>query len=457
MSNARILAIDDNREILLSLRIVLGKHFSEVKCYSEPSSEAERDISQSNYHVVLLDMNFSPGSTSGEEGLNFLKRIKEIDPSVAVVMMTAYGDIDLAVNAMKLGACDFVVKPWDNKKLIATVSSALNLTISKREINTLKESQRVMSSSADQPFLNMIGNSEAMQKVYNTIEKVASTDANVLILGENGTGKELVARAIHRMSERADKLFVAVDMGSIAETLFESELFGHTKGAFTDAKEERPGRFEVANGGSIFLDEIANIPITLQAKLLTVLQTRKVTRVGSCNPKNVDVRLISATNANIGQLVDSAEFRQDLYYRINTVEIHLPPLRERDDDIFVLAEYFLDQYSQKYGKKNVKLSKSSLRLLKSYPWPGNVRELRHALERAVIMSDTNVIEPESILLSTKQHAKSNAEKASLNIEDIEKQAIIDSLKLHKGNVSLAAKELGFGRTTLYRKMTKYGL
>jgi DNA-binding NtrC family response regulator len=371
--------------------------------------------------------------------------------------MTAYGDIDLAVNAMKLGATDFVVKPWDNKKLIATVSSACNLTSSRRELNTLKESQKVISSTADQPFLNMIGNSDAMRAVYNASEKVASTEANVLILGENGTGKELVARAIHRLSERSDKLFVAVDMGSIAESLFESELFGHTKGAFTDAKDERPGRFEVASGGTIFLDEIANIPITLQAKLLSVLQTRKVTRVGSCNEKSVDIRLISATNADIGQLVNSGTFRQDLYYRINTVEIHLPPLRDRDDDIFSLAEHFLSVYSQKYNKKSIRLSKSAHRLLKSYPWPGNVRELRHALERAVIMSDTNVIEPDSIVLSTKHHGRSKSEKASLNIENVEKQAIIESLKLHKGNVSLAAKELGLGRTTLYRKMTKYGL
>lgn len=457
MTNTRILAIDDNREILLSLRVVLGKHFAEVKCHPEPNAEAEKNIVEGNYDVVLLDMNFSPGSTSGQEGLNFLEKIRSLDPSIAIVMMTAYGDIDLAVNAMKLGATDFIVKPWDNKKLVATVSSACSLTASRRELNTLKETQRVISSSADQPFLNMIGNSEAMRKVYSALEKVATTDANVLILGENGTGKELVARAIHRLSLRSDKLFVAVDMGSIAESLFESELFGHTKGAFTDAKDERPGRFEVANGGTIFLDEIANIPNTLQAKLLSVLQTRKVTRVGSCNEKNVDIRLISATNANISQLVNSGAFRQDLYYRINTVEIHLPPLRERDDDIFLLAEHFLSVYSQKYNKNSIRLSKSAHRLLKSYPWPGNVRELRHALERAVIMSDSNVIEPDSIVLSSKHQGRHSTEKASLNIESVEKQAIIESLKLHKGNVSLAAKELGLGRTTLYRKMTKYGL
>jgi DNA-binding NtrC family response regulator len=457
MSKARILAIDDNREILLSLRIVLSKHFAEVKCHPEPNTEAENAIMQGDYDVVLLDMNFSPGVTSGEEGLNFLKKIKLLDPNLAVVMMTAYGDIDLAVNAMKLGATDFVVKPWDNKKLLATVTAAYNFTLSQRELNSLKDSQKVISSTADQPFTNMIGNSDVMKAVYNTIEKVAATDANVLILGENGTGKELVARAIHRLSLRVDNLFVAVDMGSIAESLFESELFGHTKGAFTDAKEDRPGRFEVATNGTLFLDEIVNIPNTLQAKLLSVLQTRKVTRVGSCNAKNVDIRLISATNANISQLVEMGSFRQDLYYRINTVEIHLPPLRERGDDILLLAEHFLALYAQKYGRQNVRLSKSSLRLIKSYNWPGNVRELRHALERAVIMSDSKIIEPEAILLSTKQRGKDIAEKSSLNIEDVEKQAILESLKLHRGNVSLAAKELGLGRTTLYRKMTKYGL
>ena len=457
MTNSRILAIDDNREILISLRIVLGKYFSEVKCHAEPCAEAEGAIAQGFYDMVLLDMNFSPGATSGAEGLEFLGKIKTLDPNLAVVMMTAYGDIDLAVNAMKLGASDFVVKPWDNKKLVATVQAAIALTKSRREAGALRESQNLLSRTADQPFSTIIGESEAMRAVYNAIEKVALTDADVLILGENGTGKELVARAIHRLSLRAKKIFVSVDMGSIAETLFESELFGHTKGAFTDAKEDRAGRFEVANGGTLFLDEITNIPLTLQAKLLSVLQNREVTRVGSSTSKTIDIRLISATNADICQLVDSGKFRQDLYYRLNTIEIHLPPLRDRDDDIFLLAEFFLSQYSQKYAKGKIKLSKSTERLLKSYHWPGNVRELRHALERAVIMSESNVLEPDKLLLTVKLPTKVNNGQGSLNIEDLEKQAIIQSLKLHKGNVSLAAKELGFGRTTLYRKMTKYGL
>lgn len=455
---SRILAIDDNREILISLRIVLGKHFTHVDCHAEPSLEIEKRISEGAYDLVLLDMNFSAGATSGAEGLAFLEKIKQLDPTLAVVLMTAYGDIDLAVNAMKLGASDFAVKPWENKKLLATVTSAYNLTQSQREVTRLKETQRVISSTSDTPFSQIIGSSQAMSKVFATIEKVAKTDANVLILGENGTGKELVARAIHRQSLRAGNLFVTVDMGSIAQSLFESELFGHVKGAFTDAKEERAGRFEAANRGTLFLDEIANIPLNLQAKLLSVLQNREVTRVGSSISREVDIRLVSATNASINQLVESGNFRQDLYYRINTVEIHLPPLRERDEDIVLLANHFLNLYAGKYGKSRVSLSKSAQKLLKSYSWPGNVRELRHALERAVIMSDSHVIEPDSLFLST-QSNKQNQDLIgqNLNIEEIEKQAIIQSLRINKGNVSIAAKELGLGRTTLYRKMVKYGL
>jgi DNA-binding NtrC family response regulator len=457
MQKSRILAIDDNREILLSLRVVLGKHFAEVKCHAEPNTEAESNIAQNKYDVALLDMNFSPGATSGEEGLAFLEKIKSLDPNLSVVMITAYGDIDLAVKAMKLGATDFVVKPWENKKLLATVTSAIKLTLSRREIGSLQDSQKVVSRIADKPFEQMVGISDVMRKVYENIEKVACTDANVLILGENGTGKELVARAIHRFSARHDKLFVAVDMGSIAESLFESELFGHTKGAFTNANEDRVGRFEAANKGTIFLDEIANIPLNLQSKLLSVIQTREVTRVGSSNPKPIDIRLISATNANINQLVENSLFRQDLYFRINTVEITLPPLRDRGDDIFLLANHYLNFYTQKYGKPKMELSKNSQKKMISYNWPGNVRELQHALERAVIMSDTSTIEPESLFLSGKNKPNETPVGQNLNIEAIEKQAIIQSLKTNKGNISLAAKELGLGRTTLYRKIEKYDI
>ena len=456
---SKIIAIDDNKEILLSLRVLLSKHYDNICVFSKPSNEAEQEIAKGDTNVVLLDMNFTPGATSGKEGINFLKRIKYIDPAISVVLMTAYGDIDLAVNAMKIGASDFVVKPWENKKLLATVGAAYQLSLSNREIDTLRDTQKVISNAEDSPFNQIIGESKAMQNVFDTIKKVAQTDANVLILGENGTGKELVARAIHRQSNRVNQLFVGVDMGSIAESLFESELFGHVKGAFTDAKDNKPGRFEAANHGTLFLDEIANISPTLQAKLLSTLQNREVTRIGSSTAKPIDIRLISATNANINQLVDSGDFRQDLYYRINTIEIHIPPLRHREDDIYMLANHYLKVYSAKYGKTKVTLSKSAHRVLKSYAWPGNVRELRHALERAVIMCDGNVIEPQTLFLNQKSSSvpSSLVNSNSLNMEDVEKEAIVKALTMNKGNVSLAAKDLGLGRTTLYRKMSKYGL
>ncbi|MDX9770104.1 MAG: sigma-54 dependent transcriptional regulator [Tenuifilaceae bacterium] len=458
MNSTKIIAIDDNREVLLSLRILLGKYYDEVICFPKPCAEAEQALANDDVHLVLLDMNFTAGATSGREGLDFLERIRAVDPSVSVVLMTAYGDIDLAVNAMKLGATDFVVKPWENKKLLATVSAAQKLTLSNREVHSLRDTQRVISEVANSPFNQIIGQSKAMESVFSTIKKVAKTDANVLILGENGTGKELVARAIHRHSGRASNVFMTVDMGSIAETLFESELFGHTKGAFTDAKEERAGRFEAANHGTLFLDEIANIPQTLQAKLLSVLQNREVTRLGSLTSKRIDIRLISATNANINHLVEVGSFRQDLYYRVNTVEVHIPPLRDREEDIFLLANHFLEMYAGKYGKTRISLSKAAQRLIKSYSWPGNVRELRHALERAVIMCDGKLIEPDSLFLNqNKTNLDSSVGEKSLNIEDVEKQTIVQALKVNKGNVSLAAKELGLGRTTLYRKMAKYGL
>lgn len=457
MRTGRILAIDDNREILLSLRIVLGKHFSDITCHPEPQVEIEQAISKEQYDVVLLDMNFSPGATSGEEGLAFLERIRSLDPTLSVVMMTAYGDIDIAVKAMKFGACDFVVKPWENKKLVASLFSAYNLTISKREVKSLRESQNVISRISDKPFEHIIGASEAMQKVFSSIEKVAKTDANVLILGENGTGKELIARAIHRLSARHDKLFVGVDMGAIPETLFESELFGYTKGAFTDAKDDRAGRFEAAHSGTLFLDEIANIPLTLQSKLLSVLQSREITRVGSNSPKSLDIRLVSATNADIKELVERGMFRQDLYYRINTIEIHLPPLRNRDNDLFLLAEHFLAMYSSKYNKTKMILTKSAQKKMSEYGWPGNIRELRHALERAVIMSDSNTINSDLLFLNPIAPSTPRFDGKNLCIDELEKMAILQSLKNNKGNISLAAKELGLGRTTLYRKIGKYGL
>lgn len=455
--SGRIIAVDDNQEILLSLRVALSKHFEEVRLFVSPSDEVLSEVATGRYEVVLLDMNFTTGATSGIEGLDFLKKIVSADSTVSVVMITAYGDINIAVEAMKLGATDFVLKPWENKKLVATINSALNLCWSKREVSELKQSRTALACDIDQPFKQIIGESSSMKKVFLAIEKVASTDANILILGENGTGKELVARAIHRLSQRSSHLFVSVDMGAIPETLFESELFGCMKGAFTDAKENRQGRFEMASGGTLFLDEIANIPLAMQSKLLGVLQTGQVQRLGSVVPKNIDIRLISATNLSVQQLVSEGRFRQDLYYRINTIEITLPPLREREDDILLLANNYLAIYGKKYAKSSLKLSKAAQRLIYTYSWPGNVRELAHAIERAVIMTDSSTIEPESILLSSLTQAKSQMSKAILNIDEVEKQAIIKALKVNNGNMSGAAKDLGLGRTTLYRKILKYGI
>jgi two-component system, NtrC family, response regulator HydG len=453
----RILAIDDNQEILLSLRVALSKHLEEIKLYISPSDDAINGISSGNYDVVLLDMNFTPGSTSGKEGLDFLKKIISIDPTISVVMITAYGDINIAVEAMKHGATDFVLKPWENKKLLATVLSAYNLSKSKRESLDLRQSRKVLANDIDTPYLDIIGDSEPMKKVMSAIEKVAKTDANVLVLGENGTGKELVARAIHRISNRSSQLFVSVDMGAIPDTLFESELFGCVKGAYTDARENRPGRFEMSSGGTLFLDEIANIPLTLQAKLLGVLQTKQVSRLGSVASKSIDIRLISATNASINQMINEGKFRQDLYYRINTIEITIPPLRERGDDIILLTNHYLDIYGRKYGKRNLKLSKAVQRLIHSYSWPGNVRELAHSIERAVIMTDGAIIEPDSILFAHQNSSMLQQRDTSLHIDEVERQTIIKALKVNNGNISTAALELGMGRTTLYRKMTKYGI
>jgi len=453
----RILAIDDNQEILLSLRVALSKYFEEIKLFVSPSEEAIAEISTGNYDVVLLDMNFTPGATSGKEGLNFLKKIIAADSAISVVMITAYGDINAAVDAMKFGAADFVLKPWENKKLLATVSSAYNLCRSRRESTDLRQGQKVLAGDIDQPYTQIIGISEPMRKVLAAIEKVAATDANVLILGENGTGKELVARAIHRLSTRTSQLFVSVDMGAIPESLFESELFGCVKGAYTDARESRPGRFEMASNGTLFLDEVANIPLTLQSKLLGVLQTRQVSRLGSVVSKNIDIRLISATNASVNQLVADGKFRQDLYYRINTIEITVPPLRDRGDDILLLTSHYLNIYGKKYGKTTLRLSKAVQRLIHTYTWPGNVRELAHAIERAVVMTDSSTIETDSILLAHQNPPKLQQRDFSLHIDEVEKQAVIKALRLNNGNISNAALELGMGRTTLYRKMTKYGI
>jgi two-component system, NtrC family, response regulator HydG len=374
-----------------------------------------------------------------------------------VVFITAYGDAEKAVRSIKSGATDFVLKPWQNEKLLATISASVKLRRSRIENIDLKSKQKELSSVLDQPFHDFIGNSPQMRAVYNTIQKVAKTDANVLILGENGTGKELVARALHRSSLRSEEIFISVDLGSITETLFESELFGHEKGAFTDAKSMKQGRFEVASKGSIFLDEIGNITLPVQAKLLTVLEKREVTRVGAVKPIPIDVRLICATNTDIHENVAQNLFRQDLLYRVNTVEIHLPPLREREGDIALLSNHFVKLYAKKYNKSLKGISSAALKKLNMYPWPGNVRELQHAIERAVILGEGSNLEPDDFMLSVQSKRNEEMGFDSFNLEDIEKQVIEKVLKQHQGNISLAAKDLGLTRTSLYRRMEKYDL
>lgn len=453
MINGKILVIDDDKDILLSTKVVLKKEFNEIKTVSNPDDIVPY-IEKQLFDVILLDMNFTTGATSGKEGLEWLKKIISIDPRATVIMMTAYGDINLAIEAMKNGAVDFVVKPWDNKKLLATILSAFKLSQSKKEISQLKSKQEVLVQDIDQSFSEIIGESEQIKELLNVIDKVANTDANILILGENGTGKEVIARAIHRKSQRSENLFVNVDLGAIHETLFESELFGHTKGSFTDAKDDRSGRFEIANQGTLFLDEIGNLSLPLQSKLLTAIQKKEVVKVGSNQPIPVDIRLICATNMPLKEMVDRNEFRQDLFFRINTVEIHVPPLRDRIDDIPLLSNHFLEIYKRKYKKADMKLSNDAVKKLKKYAWPGNIREFQHIIERTVIMSNSNMINATDIVLNISEN--STISKNNLNLEEVEKSTIEKALKKHNYNVSSAAKELGLGRTTMYRKMTKYG-
>ncbi len=451
----RILAVDDNEDILFALRLLLKQQVELITTLNNPEHIPDA-LKKDDYDVVLLDMNFTKDASSGQEGFDWLNQILKIDSDAVVVFITAYGDAEKAVKSIKAGATDFVLKPWQNEKLLATLSSAIQLRRTKVEAGNLRSKQQEISAIIDQPFHEFIGESPEMQQVFQTIKKVAGTDANVLILGENGTGKELVARAVHRDSLRKEEVFVSVDMGSITETLFESELFGHVKGAFTDAKKDKPGRFEIASKGSLFLDEIGNLPLPSQAKLLTTIERREVTRVGSNRPVKFDVRLICATNVDIHQLVEEERFRQDLLYRINTVEIHLPPLRERTGDISILCNHFLKVYNKKYKKSISKISQSALNKLNHYDWPGNVRELQHALERAVIMCEGNSLEPEDFYLSSKKK-QDDVALDTYNLDDLEKMVIFKVLRQNQGNITLAAKELGLTRTSLYRRMEKYDL
>jgi two-component system, NtrC family, response regulator HydG len=452
----KILIVDDDEDILQAARLLLKRHVASIRTEKSPESIPSLLKSEA-YDVILLDMNFARGATSGREGFDWLNRILQLDPSAVVILITAFGDVGMAVQAIKEGATDFVLKPWQNEKFIGTISAALNLRRSRLETARLRLRQKQLSADLDQPFQSFIGQSPAIQAVFDSIRKVADTEANVLILGENGTGKELVARELHRQSRRAGEVFIAVDMGALSETLFESELFGHVKGAFTDAREDRAGRFEIASGGTLFLDEIANLPLTLQAKILSALESRKVTRLGSNKEIPIDIRIICATNQPILDLAGQGKFRQDLLYRINTVEIPLPPLRQRGKDILLLAEHFLGIYGKKYGRENKRLTPAAQKKLESYSWPGNVRELQHAIERAIILSEADALQPADFLLPAEKSKEASLADADNKLDEIEKRAIRRALTKHGGNISQAAKELGLSRAALYRRLQKHDI
>ena len=455
MFSGSILIVDDDRDVLETARMFLKQEFTKVQIEESPENIPAL-LKSNSFDVILLDMNFKKGVNDGEEGLYWLQQILKIDPQAVVVLITAYGEVDLAVKAMKNGAVDFVLKPWKNQKLLGTILAAQQLRQSKKEIEKLKVTQEKLADTLEQPYIDFIGESPAIQRVQEVIDRVSSTDANVLILGENGTGKEVVARAIHRKSTRSNKVFISVDLGSISETLFESELFGHVKGAFTDAKQDKPGRFEIASGGTIFLDEIGNLSLALQSKLLTVLQHRKIQRVGSNAEIPVDFRLICATNMPLNEMIIEKKFRQDLLYRMNTVEIRVPPLREGIADLPLLLDYFLQRYSLKYKRVGMKVDKSVINKLKKYPWPGNIRELQHATERAVILNDGKVIQSAELLISGGT-ATPKKEQHNLTLDEMEKQFIQQTLNEQEGNVSNTARTLGMTRTALYRRMKKHGL
>lgn len=457
--HGKILIVDDNEDLLKAAKMYLKRHFAQVDIEKNPEAIPSL-MNQEGYDVILLDMNFTKDVSSGSEGYYWLEKILQIDPSAVVVLITAYGDVQMAVKAIKAGATDFVLKPWENEKLLATLFSSMRLRESRDEIETLKIKNQEINQSINEKYSNVIGQSAAMQQIFKTIDRVAQTDANVLILGENGTGKELIARAIHANSSRKAESFVSVDLASITETLFESELFGHKKGSFTDAKEDRPGRFELAHGGSLFLDEIGNLSMPLQAKLLTVLQNRKVSRVGSNKETPIDLRLICATNMPLYDMVKENRFRQDLLYRINTIEIQIPPLRDRIEDIPLLANHFLQHYSGKYGKSVTKISDAAMTRMSKHPWPGNIRELQHALERAIILSNGSVLQPEDFNFNAVANTKENDQSLGLdqyNLDEVEKLLIRKVLKKYNGNITSAAAELGLTRSSLYRRLEKHGL
>ena len=444
--------MDDNKSALKALSMFLQQEFSLVKTVSNPNLLI-REMELVDYDVVLLDMNFKAGASSGNEGIFWLNEIKGRHPNTEVVMITAYGEVGLAVRALKEGAADFVLKPWDNEKLTATLLAACRLRKSNVELRQLRSRENDLRLEMMRDERQLLGQSPVMLEVFGLLGKVAPTDANVLILGENGTGKELLAKEIHRLSGRKDQLMIPVDLGSLTETLFESELFGHRKGAFTDAKEDKTGKFVLANGGTLFLDEIGNLPLHLQSKLLTVLQNREVIPVGSNQAVPLDIRLISATNKNINQMIADGLFREDLLYRLNTIQITLPPLRLRADDIDLIAGYYLELYARKYNKPGLKLSRLTIDKLHTYNWPGNVRELQHAMERAVILCEQKIISPDNFHFSSPSLLSTGHE----TLEAMESKLISETLMRNQNNLSAAAQQLGITRQTLYNKIKRYGL
>ncbi len=451
----KIFIVDDNEDVLFALHLLLEPLAEKIKVSTSPERIAHF-METFQPDVILLDMNFGRDAISGQEGFDCLELILRIDPQAVVIFMTAYSDTEKAVRAIKAGATDFISKPWEKEKLLATLSSGMRLRQSRREVSLLKDQVELLNEQGTATGTTIIGESPAMQEVFATIQKLGNTDANILILGENGTGKDLIARLLYQHSSRAGKPFVTIDLGSIPETLFESELFGYEKGAFTDARKTKAGRMEVATGGTLFLDEIGNLSLPMQAKLLTAIEKRLISRLGSTQFIAIDVRFVCATNADIRQMVDEGHFRQDLLYRINTIEIHIPPLRERGDDILLLAEHFLHRYARTYKKEIRGLSREAKQKLLKYTWPGNVRELQHTLERAVILSDSTLLKPENFPLRAASKSPATTDEV-LNLEQLERQAIEKALRLGQGNLTRAAEYLGITRFALYRKMEKLGL
>lgn len=454
MKNAKILIVDDNKSILSAINLLLRGQCAGIKTLSSPN-QLLTTLGSDDFDVLLLDMNFSAGINSGNEGIYWLERVLELKPGISVVMITAYGDVELAVKAIRLGAVDFVLKPWDNDKLIATIHSAYRLCQSNKEVGRLRRKEQQLVNVINKSEFDIIGTSLVMKKTFEMVAKVAKTSANVLITGENGTGKELIAREIHRLSERANKVMVTVDMGAVTGSLFESELFGHKKGAFTDAQTDRTGKIETADGGTLFLDEIGNLPMPLQSKLLSVLQNRTITKVGDNKEIPVDIRLICATNANPEKMVADGTFREDLLFRINTIHIEVPPLRDRAGDIIELARFYLNKYRSKYNKPNLKLSEDAAIKLLEYQWPGNVRELQHAIEKSVILADHAVLTPDDFMFRTSSVVSGASYEGTL--EDVELTLIRKAIEKYSGNLSIVASKLGITRQTLYNKIKKYGL